>query len=1584
MSTGVNVGGIESFLRMRDDFTATFDKFDKRLSQVEAQVTRTSRKQVDETAKAKAAYDKLAASLDPVIARQQRYEKSTETLTTALRKGVITQEQYNATLRKAESQLQTTTHWTQRLGTSIGSELSGHFTRFIAISALVSLGVGTIVSVTKQLVTANIEAEASGRRVEEAVRRYGERSGVTAEQVDEIAQSISRLTGIDDELIADAEVIGLKFNRITSDVFPRFAKVATDLGVAIGDVGAGFEKAGKLVNQPLRALTLFAREGYAVGESQAALIKQLVAAGDIESAQVEILKILEAQYGGTAEAARDTMGGALQALQTSWENLLEELGKDSTGPIRDGLEKLITLIDRLTGYVDDLTVGWYHFEIATNRVLIVLNKMQLGASEGPLARLLNPAGAKVNADKLRGAIADLEDNMVSAGNSLANVYLKRLGVLPEAHRKAGHAALEQTAAEGKLGQQLDKTAQAVRSVADSIDKLVAAALDQVRLYDAAIKGQKALNEEVLKQKVAAAILKEEERLRTVNKTLTADQRREIEAAIRSTDKFKVATDGLVASWSRLKSLSDIEVKAPDFSKIPFIEQSVMEIGVVLNPKVNEDFEAQWLDFTEAVENGLKSDLDALEDYELQLKIARDLGYGNAIMWEEELARVRQAKMALILDDWTSFANSLANMFGGLFNKIASMMNSIQSAYQTGNQLGGMMQKYAGAGAWASNMGMYFAAFQAFYDLTQAWTAHTERQRGRTYMSGYEAQAGMSDGSLTFGGAGVPGQAIAQGLREALDGILSAIGGFLADLPDIEIRIRNDGKKFQLYIAGVFLGVFSSAEEAIGVAVQQAVANASFVGIGQEVARVLELAGATLSMTMDELQHNLDVAKQTERLRLGDVGAGYVDTIGDLLRLMEAQKRLGLSIEDTIDSIIRETQATKNRTLGIDDSTSRQLANIRSLNDGMAQASQGARAAVQREIDLLMQQIAAMEARGGPIDIGGREGGGTGGGAGGGGGESPGQFTKDARSEWEESLRLLREKLSQYLGELDKIPEALSDTEINMGIFDALYKYLEGNKKYAEEALKYAKFKVEVEFLAIKAQLMLMNKWVEFEAMYNDAYNAAMAAAGRQVRGGGGARSGERQTAREFADDRRRELSMVGYTEFQRALADLNKEYEEQIANAGKDAKLRAELLTLQREQTAQLEQEVKQDLAQRVQAFLGLTTQFDQVRKTAADLIHDIEESPFGNERKARMIGRVVADVDRQIQELSDRMAADLLGNLAQYITDEELRNEVLTQQAIINYNLALETARVTYARLLAEGHLSENVKNMFERSFQWFEEHKEDLPGGANWTFGGGSGTGTGGTPDPEKDKAYLNYLRNYFPQGVADLNDALRRAVDLMKKYADDELDPLSRALKSINEDFDEIEKALGKTPDVLAARTKAIDKAMEDAFKGVKDFYTSLLSGPDSQLPVEQQYEAAMANYERILNEVANKDYSELGDLDAALQAALDLAGAMYDTSTGGYAAVRDRMLKELKDLLGNAGIDLPGVHSSQDLADKANAGILQFVPKLDDVVRSTDQVATVVDLHGYKQEVLLGDVVKAIKSLQTWMEQNGQTGGNIKVG
>ena len=194
------------------------------------------------------------------------------------------------------------------------------------------------------------QAESAAKKVEAVLRATGGAAGITAQQVDAVASSMSKLTGIDDDVIKGGQALLLTFKGIGKDVFPAATQAMLDMSETMGqDLKASAVQLGKALNDPKEGLSALQRIGVTFSESQKTVIKSLVDTGQTAKAQAIILQELQSEMGGTAAAARDTLEGAMKALDTAFGNLFETLG--STGAFdltRTAIEALVVGIDALS------------------------------------------------------------------------------------------------------------------------------------------------------------------------------------------------------------------------------------------------------------------------------------------------------------------------------------------------------------------------------------------------------------------------------------------------------------------------------------------------------------------------------------------------------------------------------------------------------------------------------------------------------------------------------------------------------------------------------------------------------------------------------------------------------------------------------------------------------------------------------------------------------------------------------------------------------------------------------------------------------------------------------------------------------------------------------------------------------------------------------------------------------------------------------------------------------------------------------------------------------------------------------------
>jgi phage-related protein len=151
---------------------------------------------------------------------------------------------------------------------------------------------------------------------------------VTAKGVDTLAQSLSQMSGVDDETIASGENLLLTFTSIRNevgkgnDIFNQATVAITDMSVALGqDMKSSAIQVGKALNDPIKGVTALRRVGVQFTDSQVALIKSLVDSGDKMGAQKVILRELNKEFGGSAQAAGETLPGQLNKAKNAFEEM---------------------------------------------------------------------------------------------------------------------------------------------------------------------------------------------------------------------------------------------------------------------------------------------------------------------------------------------------------------------------------------------------------------------------------------------------------------------------------------------------------------------------------------------------------------------------------------------------------------------------------------------------------------------------------------------------------------------------------------------------------------------------------------------------------------------------------------------------------------------------------------------------------------------------------------------------------------------------------------------------------------------------------------------------------------------------------------------------------------------------------------------------------------------------------------------------------------------------------------------------------------------------------------------------------------
>lgn len=201
------------------------------------------------------------------------------------------------------------------------------------------------------------EAQVVTARTENVIKSMGLASKVTASQVADLAGAISAKTGIDDEAIQAGQNLLLTFKGVASSageangVFAQASRLMVDLAAGMGkDAKGAAIQLGKALNDPVKGVTALTRTGIQFTEQQKEQIAGFVETGQVAKAQAIILREVQKQFGGAAEA----MATPAMKAQVAWANFKEEIGTRLLPVVDRVLTAFTGFLPTLLGRVDKI------------------------------------------------------------------------------------------------------------------------------------------------------------------------------------------------------------------------------------------------------------------------------------------------------------------------------------------------------------------------------------------------------------------------------------------------------------------------------------------------------------------------------------------------------------------------------------------------------------------------------------------------------------------------------------------------------------------------------------------------------------------------------------------------------------------------------------------------------------------------------------------------------------------------------------------------------------------------------------------------------------------------------------------------------------------------------------------------------------------------------------------------------------------------------------------------------------------------------------------------------------------------------
>jgi hypothetical protein len=232
--------------------------------------------------------------------------------------------------KKSASSLKTSM---SSIGLGISSAFSGVAKSVGAIGIAATGAAAAVGGIAYKLISIGEEGLQAENRIKSVVKTmglFGTQSGDVASRLIEMADATELATGVDGDLIMAAQAKLATFKELaktagtTGGAFDRATQASVDMAAVFGGDASNYAvQLGKALEDPEKGLAALKRTGALTTSQIKAISEEFAATGNRAKAFDQVLKAIETQVGGAANATASGMS----RIKVSIGQMLEEVGK---------------------------------------------------------------------------------------------------------------------------------------------------------------------------------------------------------------------------------------------------------------------------------------------------------------------------------------------------------------------------------------------------------------------------------------------------------------------------------------------------------------------------------------------------------------------------------------------------------------------------------------------------------------------------------------------------------------------------------------------------------------------------------------------------------------------------------------------------------------------------------------------------------------------------------------------------------------------------------------------------------------------------------------------------------------------------------------------------------------------------------------------------------------------------------------------------------------------------------------------------------------------------------------------------------
>lgn len=314
----------------------------------------------------------------------------------------------------------TVTADTKQATQSLGSVVTSIAQTTLSVTSI-TMAAKQLLSTCKELMDLSSQETLAQERLRSVLLAAGTAAGVTTSKMLKLADSLSDLTGIEEQSIYSAERILVAFGTLNEEGLERTLQLSADVAMAMGtDISSAAQKLGQVLATPTQGLDGLKEIGITFTAQEQEQIKTVYEANGAYEAQALILDKVASTYSGSAQRIGESAANLTTKISESFGDIKTTLGDMLNLALNPFLEALKEATSAVSNFFDSWLSGI--------NLVRQTNQMKKIAAEGVTSNTIEEENStSTNASATTTASSSSATTTAASSTSSGKTFLSSYG-----------------------------------------------------------------------------------------------------------------------------------------------------------------------------------------------------------------------------------------------------------------------------------------------------------------------------------------------------------------------------------------------------------------------------------------------------------------------------------------------------------------------------------------------------------------------------------------------------------------------------------------------------------------------------------------------------------------------------------------------------------------------------------------------------------------------------------------------------------------------------------------------------------------------------------------------------------------------------------------------------------------------------------------------------------------------------------------------------------------------------------------------------------------------------------------------------